>query len=91
MLLPFQIMCHTISLQNKMINVLAGVTVGFEQTVYSATEGVDASVEICAVLTQGTLEREAVVIFSTNDSKATALSMSKSLPHEQVYTVVSLI
>ena len=66
-----------------MINLLAGVTIGFEQTVYSATEGVDASVEICAVLTQGTLERETIVMFSTSDGTATALGMSMSLPDEQ--------
>ena len=41
-------------------------------TVYSATEGVDASVDLCAVLTAGTLEREAVVMFSTSDGTATA-------------------
>ena len=49
-----------------------GVTIGFERTVYSATEGVDASVELCAVLVAGTLEREAVVIFATSDGTATA-------------------
>ena len=74
-----------------MINLLAGVTIGFEQTVYSATEGVDASVEICAVLFAGTLEREAVVTFFTSDGTATALGMSMSFPDEQAYTVVSLI
>ena len=50
----------------------AGVTIGFEMIVYSATEGVDASVELCAVLVAGTLEREAVVMFSTSDGSATS-------------------
>ena len=54
------------------LTILLGVIIGFEQTVYSATEGVDASVEICAVLFAGTLEREAVVTFSTSDGTATA-------------------
>ena len=49
-----------------------GVTIGFERTVYNATEGVDASVELCAVLVAGTLEREAVVIFATSDGTATS-------------------
>ena len=66
-----------------MINLPAGVMIGFEQTVYSATEGVDASVEICAVLTQGILERETIVMFSTSDGTATALGMSMSFPDEQ--------
>ena len=40
-------------------------------TVYSATEGVDG-VELCAVFLAGTLEREAVVTFSTSDGTATS-------------------
>ena len=39
---------------------------------YNVTEGVDASVELCAVLTSGILEREAVVVFSTTDGTATS-------------------
>ena len=62
--------------------VYTGVTIGFEQTVYNVTEGVDASVEICAVLTTGTLEREAVVTFSTSDGTATSIGMSMSLPDD---------
>ena len=50
----------------------AGVTIGFEMTLYRVTEGVDANVELCAVLTSGTLEREAVVMFSTSDGTATS-------------------
>ncbi len=62
--------------------VYTGVTIGFEQTVYSAIEGVDASVELCAVLKAGTLEREAVVTFSTSDGTATSVGMSMSLPDD---------
>ena len=50
----------------------AGVTIGFERTIYSVTEGVDANVELCAVLTMGLLERGAVVMFSTSDGTATS-------------------
>ena len=39
---------------------------------YNVTEGVDASVELCAMLTGGTLERETVVRFSTSDGTATS-------------------
>ena len=49
-----------------------GVTIGFERTLYSTTEGEDPSVELCAVLITGTLEREAVVAFSTRDGTATS-------------------
>ena len=50
----------------------AEVTIGFERTVYIVTEGVDANVELCAVLIVGELERQAVVTFSTSDGTATA-------------------
>ena len=56
---------------------------------YSATEGVDASVEICAVLFAGILEREAVVTFSTSDGTATSTGMSMSLP-DDLYSKFSL-
>ena len=51
----------------------AGVTIGFEQTGYTAGEG--TIVEICAVQTTGTLERESVVTFSTSDGSATGKYM----------------
>ena len=49
-----------------------GDTIGFERTVCNVTEGVDAIVELCAVLTSGILEREAVIRFSTSDGTATS-------------------
>ena len=66
----------------RLLYIHVGVTIGFEMTVYIATEGVDASVELCAVLTSGTLEREAVVTFSTSDGTATSLGMCMSIPYE---------
>lgn len=48
------------------------MTIGFERILYNATEGEDPSVELCAVLMTGTLEREAVVTFSTRDGSATS-------------------
>ena len=50
---------------------MLGVVIGFEQTVTTVQE-TDASVELCAVLIEGTLEREAVVTFSTSDGTATS-------------------
>ena len=47
-----------------------GVVIGFEQIMYTATEGSDASVELCAVLTMGTLKTEAIVTFFTSDGSA---------------------
>ena len=52
--------------------ILYSVVVGFEQTLYTATEGVDASVEICAVVMSGTLARNGLVTFSTIDGSATS-------------------
>ena len=49
-----------------------GVTIGFEQTLYNVTEGADPFVELCAVLTEGTLERDAIVTFFTSDGSATS-------------------
>ena len=53
-------------------NYSLGAMIGFERTMYNVTEGVDANVELCAVLTSGILEREAVVRFSTSDGTATS-------------------
>ena len=50
---------------------MSGVAIGFEQNVTTVQE-TDASVELCAVLLEGTLEREAVVTFSTSDGTSTA-------------------
>ena len=50
---------------------------------YNAVEGVDVSVELCAVLRMGTLEREAVVDFQTIDDTATSTRQS---PTSYVFT-----
>ena len=49
----------------------AGVVIGFEQTEYTVTEGTDTSLEICAIVMSGTLDRNAVVMFSTSNGAAT--------------------
>ena len=55
----------------------AVVTIGFEQTLYTATEGVDPVVELCAIVFGGTeLEREVVVSFATRDGSATSIGGS---------------
>ena len=50
------------------------MTVGFEQLQYSATEGSNASVEVCtsALVQDGMLGREAKVTFFTTDGNATS-------------------
>ena len=52
------------------------MTIGFEQTFYNATEGTDASVEVCAIVIMGVLEKEAVVSFSTMDGSAVSVGQS---------------
>ena len=47
--------------------------IGFEQPQYSATEGSDASVEVCALVLDGALEREVIVTFFTTDGTATSV------------------
>ena len=47
------------------------VVIGFEQTEYTVTEGTDASLEICAIVMSGTLDRNAIVMFSTRNGAAT--------------------
>ena len=48
------------------------MTIGFEQTLYIVTEGVDASVEMCAIVMSGSLGREAIVTFLTTPGSATS-------------------
>ena len=48
------------------------MTIGFKQLQYSATDGSDASVEVCALVLEGMLEREAIVTFFTTDGNATS-------------------
>ncbi len=45
------------------------MTIGFARTMYMDEEG--NVIEVCAVLTEGTLERNAVVVASSNDDTAT--------------------
>ena len=48
--------------------------IGFEQTVYTATEGVDPAVELCVIVVGSTiLERTARVSFATRDGSATSI------------------
>ena len=50
---------------------MLGVVIGFEQTAPTVQE-TDESVELCAILRDGTLEREAIVTFFTSDGTATS-------------------
>ena len=48
--------------------------IGFEQTVYTATEGVGLAVELCAIVIGSTiLERTARVSFAARDGSATSI------------------
>ena len=49
------------------------MTIGFEHPVYTTTEGSDASVEVCASVRDGTLERAVTVTFFTTDENATSV------------------
>ena len=49
------------------------VTIGFEQSQYTATERNNVSVEVCASVLDGTLQREAVVTLLTTDGTATSV------------------
>ena len=53
---------------------------------YTATEGVDASVELCAVLITGILDGQTIVTFSTSDGTATSSGMCM-----HVYTLRMLL
>lgn len=46
--------------------------IGFEQTLYTVTEGVDPVVELCARVLSGVLNRDAIVEFTTIDGTATS-------------------
>ena len=52
--------------------LLPAVTIGFEEPQYSATEGTDPSVEVCALVLDGMLERDAIITFFTRDGTATS-------------------
>ena len=48
------------------------MTIGFEEPQYNASEGTDASVEVCALVLDGMLERDAIITFFTRDGTATS-------------------
>ena len=50
----------------------SGVTIGFEQTTYTVEEGL--VVEVCVLVTSGTLEREATVTLSSINAAAAGKS-----------------
>ena len=58
------------------LDITLGVTIGFERPLYNDVEGVSISVELCAALGIGTLEREVVVDFQTIDVTATSIGRS---------------
>ena len=47
----------------------AEITIGFEQTSYPAMED-QGSVEVCTVVTSGSLQGDVIVTFSTQDGSA---------------------
>ena len=49
------------------------VTIGFEQSQYSATERNDVSVEVCASVLDGTLAKDTIITFFTTDGSATSI------------------
>ena len=51
---------------------MSGVIIGFNLTMYTVTEGLNSSVELCAVLLMGILEREVMVMFTISDGSATS-------------------
>ena len=56
------------------LSLLSAVTIGFKQTLYFTTEGVDSVVELCAIVMGSTmLERTAIVSFATRDGSATSI------------------
>ena len=59
---------------NSRHNYILGIVIGFEMMSYTVTEGTDPSVELCAVVVSGTLERDAIVVFSTGNATAFGLS-----------------
>ena len=49
------------------------MTIGFEQSVYSAIEGSDASVQVCASVRGGALQTAVTATFFTTDGTATSV------------------
>lgn len=57
-----------------MHSTASGITVGLEETAYSVVENAEI-IEICAVLLQGSLAREASITLSTTDGSAAGIAM----------------
>ena len=55
-----------------MSHLYTGVTITFEQLDYTIKKPVE-SFEVCAVITEGQLERTVVVMFTTNDGTAVGM------------------
>ncbi len=53
------------------------MTIGFEETTYATEEG--TTVEVCAVVVSGMLEREAVVTLTSRDGSAEGIRKNQSL------------
>ena len=51
----------------KILSIL-GITIGFEQTLYPTVE--DSVNEVCAVIVNGTIERDVTVEVSSSDGSA---------------------
>ena len=51
--------------------LISGISIGFELPRYTVNEG-DGSIEVCAVLTSGSLERTVIFTLSTGDDSATS-------------------
>ena len=53
------------------------MTIGFEQIIYSVEEG--DTIEVCAIITSGSLERDAEVVVTSSDLTATGKTSVMSL------------
>ena len=63
-----------VSINNMQLFLHPGVTISLERVTYSVTEG-GGTVEVCAVLLNCTLTRNAVVTLSTSDGSAVGKSL----------------
>ena len=61
----------TVNVHKTLLFFNTGISIGFELPRYTVNEG-DGSIEVCAVLTSGTLERTVMFTLSTQDDSATS-------------------
>ena len=54
---------------------LSGITVALEETMFPVDEEDGAFIEVCALVTEGELARDAVVMLQTTDGTATCKSL----------------